>query len=102
VRDIATRAHERAVKQNRLGRRGQREKELFVLRAQHVKTLFRTLEQLAAAINKALEDPAILKRLQDAGVDPTPGSTPEKLAEFIRAELGKWAPIIRASGAHVD
>jgi tripartite-type tricarboxylate transporter receptor subunit TctC len=60
------------------------------------------VRQLAAAINKALEDPVILKRLQDAGVDPTPGSTPEKLTEFIRAELAKWAPIIRASGAHVD
>jgi tripartite-type tricarboxylate transporter receptor subunit TctC len=49
-----------------------------------------------------LEDPAVLKRLQDAGVDPAPGSTPEKLAGFIKAELAKWAPIIRASGAQVD
>jgi hypothetical protein len=41
----------------------------------------------------------VLKRLQDAGVDPTPGGTPEKLADFIKAELAKWAPIIQASGA---
>ena len=40
--------------------------------------------------------------LQDAGVDPTPGQTPEKTADFIKTELAKWAPIIRASGAHVD
>ena len=60
------------------------------------------VKQLSSAINKALQDPAILKRLQDAGVDPTPGSTPEKLAAFIKAELAKWAPIIKASGAHVD
>jgi len=60
------------------------------------------VRQLSAAINKALEDPVVLKRLQDAGVDPTPGSTPEKLAAFIKAELAKWAPIIKASGAHVD
>ena len=58
--------------------------------------------QLSDAINKALADPTVLKRLQDNGVDPTPGSTPEKLAEFIKAELAKWAPIIKASGAHVD
>ena len=58
--------------------------------------------QLSAAINKALADPTVLKRLQDAGVDPTPGGTPEKLAEFIKAELAKWAPIIKASGAQVD
>jgi tripartite-type tricarboxylate transporter receptor subunit TctC len=57
---------------------------------------------LSDAINKALADPVILKRLQDVGVDPTPGGTPGKLAEFIRSELAKWAPIINASGARVD
>ena len=57
---------------------------------------------LSDAINKALADPLILKRLQDAGVDPTPGGTPEKLAQFIKAELAKWAPMINASGARVD
>ena len=57
---------------------------------------------LSGAINKALADPVILKRLQDAGVDPTPGGTPEKLAAFLKAELAKWGPIIKASGAHVE
>jgi tripartite-type tricarboxylate transporter receptor subunit TctC len=57
---------------------------------------------LSEAMRKALADPLILKRLEGAGVDPTPDSTPEKLGEFIRTELAKWAPIIRASGAHVD
>src|SRR5258708_15664511 len=57
---------------------------------------------LSDAINKSLADPVILRRLQDAGVDPTPDGTPEKLAEFIKSELAKWAPIIKASGAHVD
>ena len=66
------------------------------------RTPMQIVRQLSGAINKALEDPAILKRLQDAGVDPTPDSSPEKLAEFIKAELAKWAPIIRASGAQVD
>jgi len=57
---------------------------------------------LSEAINKALADPGVFKRLQVAGVDPTPGSSPEKLAEFMKSELAKWAPIIKASGAHVD
>ena len=60
------------------------------------------VKQLNEAINKALADPAIFKRLQDVGVDPTPGSTPEKLAEFVKLELAKWAPIIKASGAELD
>jgi len=57
---------------------------------------------LSDAINKALADPVVLKRLQDAGVDPTPDSSPEKLADFIKGELAKWAPIIKASGARLD
>ena len=57
---------------------------------------------LSEAIAKAMADATVLKRLQDVGVDPTPDSTPEKLADFIKAELAKWAPIIKASGAHVD
>ncbi|HYL89242.1 MAG TPA: tripartite tricarboxylate transporter substrate binding protein, partial [Burkholderiales bacterium] len=57
---------------------------------------------LSDAIHKALADPVIFKRLEDAGVDPTPDSTPEKLGEFMKTELAKWAPIIKASGAHVD
>jgi tripartite-type tricarboxylate transporter receptor subunit TctC len=58
--------------------------------------------RLSDAINRALADPLVFKRLQEVGVDPTPGGTPEKLGEFIQAELSKWAPIIRASGAQVD
>jgi len=57
---------------------------------------------LSGAIAKAMADPLVLKRLQDVGVDPTSDSTPEKLAAFIRSELAKWAPVIKASGAHVD
>ena len=57
---------------------------------------------LTLACGGALADPVVFKHLQDAGVDPTPGSNPEKLGEFLKAELAKWAPIIKASGAHVD
>ena len=60
------------------------------------------VDRLSQAINKALEDPAVFKRLQEAGIDPTPGSTPKQATAFIKAELAKWAPIIKASGAHID
>ena len=58
--------------------------------------------QLNEAMNKALADPSVFKRLQEIGIDPTPGSTPEQVAEFIKAELAKWTPIIKASGAEVN
>ena len=57
---------------------------------------------LNSAINNALADPTVFKRLQEVGIDPTPGSTPEKVADFMKAELAKWAPIIKSSGAEVD
>jgi tripartite-type tricarboxylate transporter receptor subunit TctC len=59
------------------------------------------LDKLSAAIIHALEDQTVLKRLQEAGVDPTPGRGPRETADFIKAELAKWAPIIKASGAQV-
>jgi len=59
------------------------------------------VDKLSAAIIRALEDPTVLKRLQEAGVDPTPGRGAKETAAFIAAELAKWAPIIKASGAQV-
>jgi tripartite-type tricarboxylate transporter receptor subunit TctC len=66
------------------------------------KTPPQVVARLNEAINKALADPALFRRLQEAGIDPTPGTTPDKVAEFVRAELAKWAPIIKASGAELD
>jgi len=60
------------------------------------------IDKLNAAINKALADPAVSSALEKAGINPTPGSTPETTAEFVKAELAKWAPIIKASGAQID
>ena len=59
------------------------------------------VDRLATAILKAMEDPAVLKALENAGVEPTPGRGPKETADFIKAELAKWDPIIRASGAQV-
>jgi hypothetical protein len=52
TKEMGERALDRARASPAPGRRGNREKERFALRAQHVKTLFRSLETLAAAINK--------------------------------------------------
>jgi tripartite-type tricarboxylate transporter receptor subunit TctC len=60
------------------------------------------VDKLNAAANKALADPAVIDALTKTGVDPTPGSTPQTTADFVKTELAKWAPIIRASGAQID
>jgi tripartite-type tricarboxylate transporter receptor subunit TctC len=60
------------------------------------------VEKLAGAIKIALDDPVVFKRMQEAGVDPTLGRGPKETADFIKAELAKWAPIIKMSGAVVN
>jgi tripartite-type tricarboxylate transporter receptor subunit TctC len=60
------------------------------------------IERLSGAINRALADPVVFARLQEAGIDPTPGMSPRQTTDFIKVELAKWAPIIRASGAQID
>jgi tripartite-type tricarboxylate transporter receptor subunit TctC len=60
------------------------------------------VERLNAAVNQALADPAVFTSLENAGINPTPGSTPDQTGAFVRAELAKWAPIIKASGAQVE
>jgi tripartite-type tricarboxylate transporter receptor subunit TctC len=60
------------------------------------------IDKLNKAMNQAMADQAVFKHLQQVGVEPTPGSTPQQTAQFVKVELAKWAPIIKASGAHVD
>lgn len=60
------------------------------------------VDRLVEAMKTSLADPSVIKRLQDIGIDPTPDSTPEKLTAFLKAELVKWAPIVKASGTQLD
>jgi tripartite-type tricarboxylate transporter receptor subunit TctC len=48
-----------------------------------------------------LAQPDVRERLLAVGVDVV-GSTPEELARFQRAEMEKWARIVKDSGAKVD
>ncbi|MBX3609362.1 MAG: tripartite tricarboxylate transporter substrate binding protein [Hydrogenophaga sp.] len=50
---------------------------------------------------KALSSPAVKERLLAQGAIPG-GNTPEQFAAMIDAEIKKWAPVVKASGAKVD
>jgi len=52
MRAMADKALQKVAAQARVPRRGNREKELFALRAQQIKTLFQRIEAIAQAINK--------------------------------------------------
>jgi len=60
------------------------------------------VKKLNEGIQKAVADPVTFKRLQEVGIDPTPGQTPEMLLAFVKAELAKWTPIAKASGTVLE
>ncbi len=55
-------------------------------------------EQLHGALIKALHDPQLLARLEREGASPV-GNTPAEFAAFVRQDVERWAPIVKASGA---
>ena len=57
--------------------------------------------RISAEIGAALRSEALMKRLAEQGSEPAP-STPEDFANFIRAEIPRWAEIVRVSGATAD
>lgn len=49
----------------------------------------------------AVKDPVVGKKLQEASAVIV-GSSSEELAEMVKKELAKWAPIVKDSGAQID
>jgi len=49
----------------------------------------------------ALRRQEIRERVVAAGAEPAPG-TPEEFGALIRSEIGKWAEVVKASGAKLD
>jgi tripartite-type tricarboxylate transporter receptor subunit TctC len=52
--------------------------------------------RLNSALNQAIADPAISARLTSLSVTSRP-NTPEEFGAFVRAEMDRWGPIIRAA-----
>jgi tripartite-type tricarboxylate transporter receptor subunit TctC len=64
-----------------------------------------TPKEIVARLNaeavKGANAPEFQKRMKDLGYNIIPG-TPEHMAEMIKAEIARWTPIVKASGAKVD
>jgi len=59
------------------------------------------ITRLNEVFGKALASPELRKRLAADGAEPA-HSTPEAFQAFIKSEVERWAPVIRASGAKVE
>ncbi len=57
--------------------------------------------KLHAEIVKALQRPDVIGRLADDGATPV-GNTPEEFGAYIKAEIVRWAPVVKASAARSE
>ena len=56
---------------------------------------------LGTAIAKAARSPDVRQRLLDQGAEPV-GNSPEEFAKIMKAEVARWAEVVRVAGARVD
>ena len=60
------------------------------------------VDKLDQASRKLMQDPEMVKFLQDIAAVPTTDTTPQRTAKFINDEIAKWAPVIRAAGVKIE
>jgi tripartite-type tricarboxylate transporter receptor subunit TctC len=62
------------------------------------------IDRLVAALQEALKDPEVKKRFNDLGTDPIAldKANPAALQAHLKAEIEKWAPLIKKAGVYAD
>ena len=61
-------------------------------------------DKLTEALDKAIDDDGTRKRLLELGCD-IPGKIKrgqQPLAELVKSEIARWAPVIKAAGAQAE
>ena len=59
------------------------------------------IRRLNSEYNKIISDSEMRKRMIANGYEPV-GGPPEKFGQHIRAEIAKWAPVVKRAGVRVD
>ena len=59
------------------------------------------VDKLAAALDKALDDPRVAAKLVELGgsIPPKGERTPARFESFVKAEIARWSPILKAANA---
>jgi tripartite-type tricarboxylate transporter receptor subunit TctC len=57
------------------------------------------INRLAQALDQALDDPTVAKRVAELGgsLPPKAQRTPAQFATFVKGEIARWSPILKAS-----
>jgi len=59
------------------------------------------VRKMSADINKVLQSPDLVARMDQMGMEPS-GTTPEQFDAFIRSEIEKWRKVVKAAGIHAE
>ncbi|AGW93049.1 MULTISPECIES: tripartite tricarboxylate transporter substrate binding protein [Cupriavidus] len=59
------------------------------------------VQAIASAVQKAVADPGVRARLQQAGLDPV-GNTPQAFKGFLQTESARWHALVQARGIRVE
>ena len=57
--------------------------------------------RLTAEINRVLQLPEVIERLSNQGAEPA-GNTPEQFGAFMRAEIDKWAQLVKSASMKAE
>jgi tripartite-type tricarboxylate transporter receptor subunit TctC len=62
------------------------------------------IDKVSKALQDALKDEAVKARFAELGTEPVAldRATPDALAKHLKAEIERWAPIIKAAGVYAD
>ena len=62
------------------------------------------LDKLVGALQEAVKDEGVQKRFADLGATTMPAerATPAALQQHLKAEIDKWAPLVKQAGVYAD
>jgi tripartite-type tricarboxylate transporter receptor subunit TctC len=62
------------------------------------------MKRLTDALDQSLDDAGVQKRLADLGgtIPPKDARAPAKFEAYVKAEIERWSPILKAAGAKVN
>ena len=60
------------------------------------------IDRVNSDVRKALAEPEVKARLFDVGIAEPKPTTPDQFAEMIRAEIAKWAKVVKDAGVKIE